>query len=112
MFIQENSAFTAEDTAAISLPTAHSINTALFPPKGWALLSLTDAATQSPGSTAPARIYTQLHPDFQRQWLGVGRGRGLGTLLPLLGVPALCLSFPERAGMTFPKGKANPWGIQ
>ena len=36
----------------------------------------------------------------------------MGTSLTLLGAPALGLPLAETVRMTFPKGKASPWGIQ
>lgn len=87
---KRNAAFTAEDTGAIS-PRQHLVCTSHHqpscPPKGWAdQLSLTDvarhpAASQSPWTTAPAWIYTQLHPDFQPALAQGDFGAALGCQL-------------------------------
>lgn len=118
---RRNAAFTAEEADAISLPPdsirpAHHQRSPHPPQKaGFARLSLADAArhpaaSQSPCTTAPPWLYTQLHPDFQPALAQGGFGAATGTLLPLPGVSALCLALAERAGMTFPKGLNKPLG--
>lgn len=116
---KRNAALTAEAAGAI-FPRLHPAcrspalvphNRLGLPSSAWLIL---------PGTLLPVRAHgPQLQHGFTsssilifNQHLLRGSLELLWGLLPLFGVSALCLSLAERAGMTFPKGKTNLWGIQ